>query len=78
MNESIHIGKIIRNELETNKRSVAWLADELSCDPSNLRKVLNKHYISTDLLADISKALGKDFFSYFSQQLFSEFIKINY
>jgi len=69
MNLSIHIGEVIKNELEDRKRSVAWLADEIFCDPSNLRKMLNKPCLSTSLLYRISRALEKDFFSYYSQQL---------
>jgi len=72
MNVSIHIGEVIKNELEIRKRSVAWLAGEVFCDPSNLRKRLKNHYISTDLLCRISLALGKDFFAYCSQQIFQD------
>ena len=69
MNVSIHIGDVIKNELEENKRSVAWLAEAIFCDPSNLRKTLSKPYLSTDLLFRISFVLGKDFFACYSQQL---------
>ena len=69
MNQSIHIGEKIRNHLATQKRSVAWLATHLCCDPSSLRKVLKKSYIHTDLLYRISSVLGKDFFAYYSQLL---------
>jgi len=69
MNVSIHIGEVIKNELEERNRSVAWLADKIYCDPSNLRKILKNAHISTDLLCRISVALDKDFFFCYSQHL---------
>ena len=69
---SIHIGEQIRNHLIAQKRSVAWLAIQLSCDPSSLRKSLKKTYIPTDLLFRISSKLGKDFFACYSQLLSGE------
>ena len=68
-NIEIHIGREIRNQLATQKRSVAWLAEQLYCDASSLRKQLKKTYISTDLLYRISNILNKDFFVFYSRQL---------
>ena len=69
MNTTIHIGKEIRNHLADQQRSVAWLASQLGCDASSLRKSLKNYYISTDLLHRISIILGKDFFACYSRQL---------
>jgi len=71
MKQSIHIGEEIRKQLAIQKRPVAWLATELYIDPSNFRKMLNKSYISTDLLYRISSLLDTDFFAYYSH-LFAE------
>lgn len=68
-NIEIHIGQEIQGCLVTQKRSVAWLAEQLYCDASSLRKQLKKPYISTDLLYRISNILHRDFFAFYSQQL---------
>ena len=65
----IHIGEEIRNHLAAQKRSIAWLAGEICCDASSLRKLLKKSYIPTDLLFRISAILEKDFFACYSQLL---------
>ena len=65
----IHIGEEIRKQLAAEKRPVAWLAAMLYIDPSNLRKLLKKPYLPTDLLFRISAILGKDFFACYSHQL---------
>jgi len=65
----IHIGEEIRNHLAAQKRSVAWLANQIRHDPSNLRKILKNPYVPTDLLYRISVILGKDFFACFSRLL---------
>jgi len=72
MNPSIHIGEEIRKHLAEQKRSVAWLATQLGCDQSSLRKSLKKYYITTDLLFRISTLLGKDFFVYYTKLLSDE------
>ena len=67
MNMSVHIGNEIRHYLAGQQRSVAWLAEQICYDPSNLRKLLKNRYIHTDLLYRISVILGKDFFACYSQ-----------
>ena len=64
-----HIGSEIRKHLDSQKRNVMWLADEIGCDHSNLSKQLAKPLIHTKLLYSISDALGVDLFAYYSQQL---------
>jgi len=72
MQTNIHIGNIIRKELEAQKRSVNWLADEMGCDASNLRKKIEKPHICSTLLYCISVVLGKDFFAVYSIALAEE------
>jgi hypothetical protein len=71
-NIEIHIGREIRNQLAIQKRSVAWLAEQLYCDASSFRRQLKKSYISTDLLYRISTILNMDFFVFYSRQLGKE------
>jgi len=61
----IHIGELIHQKLKEEKLSVAWLADKINIDSSNLRKILKKNSINTDLLCRISKALNYSFFRYY-------------
>ena len=59
--QDIHIGKIIKDKLKEEKRSVAWLAEKVYKDPSNLRKILKKQSMDIDLLQRISQALHHNF-----------------
>jgi hypothetical protein len=69
MEKNLHIGNEIRKELRKQDRSIAWLANKVDIDPSNLNQQLKSSNIRTKLLCDISLALKKDFFKFFSQQL---------
>ena len=55
------IGKLIKEELEKQERSVTWLARKLSCDRSNVYRLFQKRSIETDLLIRISVILNRDF-----------------
>lgn len=55
------IGKLIKEELEQQERSVTWLARKLSCDRSNVYRLFQKRSIETDLLIRISVILNRDF-----------------
>ena len=64
-NKDIPIGKLILQQLKANKRSVAWLADEILVDSSNFRKKLKKQSMDSELLHRISKVLHCNFFLYY-------------
>jgi len=64
--QNIDIGKIIKGKLKEEKRSVAWLAEKVFKDPSNLRKILKKKSMDIDLLQRISKALHHNFLNYYN------------
>ncbi|MDR1347652.1 MAG: XRE family transcriptional regulator [Prevotellaceae bacterium] len=66
MEDKIHIGKLICNKLKENGRSVSWLARQVYCDRSNLRKMLKNNHIYSELLLRISIALDYDFFAHYS------------
>lgn len=55
------IGRLIKEELERQERSVAWFARKLSCDRSNVYRLFHKRSIETDLLIRISVVLNRDF-----------------
>lgn len=62
----IHIGSLIREELRRQGHTNEWLADRIGVTPRSLQKVFNKHSINTQQLEIISRALGVDFFKYYS------------
>lgn len=70
-----HIGQVIKQELEKQERSVAWLARKLSCDRSNIYRIFQKKSIDTYLLARISIILQHDFFAVFSDSIKSQLLE---
>ena len=67
-NYDVHIGELILQKLKKEERSVAWLADKIFIDPSNLRKRLKKKSMDTELLNRISKVLNHSFFDYYKDE----------
>jgi len=66
----VDIGALIFEKLKEKERTVVWLAKQVGCDESNLRKTLkNSRYIYCDLLFRISLALNEDFFYYYTEKL---------
>lgn len=61
-NEELHIGKMIRQVLKKQSRSITWFANELHCCRTNVYLIFNKQHIDTELLTRISKILGHNFF----------------
>jgi hypothetical protein len=64
-NNEIHIGNLILQKLEEEKRSLAWLVSKLYTDSSSLHKTLKKRCINTATLERINEALGYNFFRYY-------------
>jgi len=69
MKENLPIGKLIRQELKEQERSIAWLAKKVFYTHSALCKILKRDHIDTALLSDISKVLKYDFFAHYSDTL---------
>ena len=65
----IHIGQIIKQELQNQGRTVAWLTKELNCSRSNVYKIFDKPTLDTAVLLQVSKILEVDFFQYYSDEL---------
>lgn len=66
MQEAPHIGKLIKEELARQGRSVRWLAEQVGCTRQNMHYLLGRSFIYTDVLLKISDALDCDFFKYFT------------
>lgn len=55
------IGKMIKNKVEEQGRSVHWLASKLSCHRSNIYDIFNRENIDVSLLVKISTILQYNF-----------------
>ena len=55
------IGKVIKNKVEEQGRSIQWLADKLSCHRSNIYNIFNRENIDVSLLIRISSILQYNF-----------------
>ena len=65
----MHIGQLIKQQMEAQGKTTIWLARELSYCRTNVYKIYDKKSIDTDLLLRISSLLQYDFFSIYSKQL---------
>ncbi|MBQ6064866.1 MAG: helix-turn-helix transcriptional regulator [Prevotella sp.] len=65
----LEIGDLIRQKLKERKRTIVWLAENLSCSRTNVYKIFDKRSIDTDYLLRISDILDYDFFELYSKEL---------
>ena len=63
----MHIGNLIKQQLEEQGRSVVWFARKLSYSRTNVYKIFDKPSIDTNLLLRISSILNYDFFKYYTE-----------
>ena len=66
--QKIHIGSLIKLELQRQERTVSWFARKLNCDRSNVYKIFKRPTIDTELLLRISQTLQHNFFDVYQQQ----------
>jgi len=64
----IHIGQLIKTELERQERTPTWLAKKINCDRTNIYRIFERESIDTALLSRISTALNRNFFEELSQE----------
>ncbi|MGM9818692.1 MAG: XRE family transcriptional regulator [Paludibacteraceae bacterium] len=62
----VHIGSLIKEEMQRQGRTVPWLARQICCERRNVYKIYSRALLDTELLLRISKALNHDFFRYYS------------
>lgn len=67
-NCNIHIGQLIREQLQADKRSVGWLSREIGCSRNHLYKVFRKPSLDGELLLSISLAMNFNFFQYYTAE----------
>ncbi|MBO4316388.1 MAG: helix-turn-helix transcriptional regulator [Prevotella sp.] len=65
----LEIGTLIRQKLKERKRTIVWLAANLSCSRTNVYKIFGKRSIDSDYLLKISDILDYDFFKLYSDEL---------
>jgi hypothetical protein len=58
----VNIGQSIKDELERQERTVSWLARKLNCTRAAVYRIFAKNSIDTQLLAQISRILNRNFF----------------
>lgn len=68
----IHIGQLIRQELDRQERTPTWLARKINCERPNVYYIFSQPSINTDMLLRISQALNHDFFKYYTIALTSK------
>ena len=68
-NHRLHIGSLIKAELERQERTVSWFARKLCCDRSNVYKIFRRTTIDTELLLRVSKILDYNFFELYSEKV---------
>ena len=64
----LHIGKMIREEVEKQERSVTWFAAKLSCSRVNVYNIFARANIDVILLMRISKILHRNFLQEVAEQ----------
>ena len=65
----MHIGQLIKEELESQGKTVVWFAKQLSYSRTNVYKIFEKSSIDTDVLYRISCILHHDFFKVYADSL---------
>ena len=69
MKLDFEIGSMIRDELRRQGKTNRWLADAIHVNTRTVNKIFNKKDIDTRQLMMISRALGVDFFKFYSEEL---------
>lgn len=65
----IHVGALIKDKLQLERRSITWFAREMNCDRSNMYKILSRAHLDTNFILRASKVLEYDFFKVISDSL---------
>lgn len=65
----MHIGQLIKEQVEIQGKSVVWFARQLSYSRTNVYKIYEKSSIDTKVLLRISAILHYDFFENYSMML---------
>ena len=61
-NAMVHIGQLIKQELERQDRTPTWLAKQIACERPNVYYIFKQPSLHTELIERISLALHHNFF----------------
>ena len=64
--EALHIGRLIKEELARQERTVAWLARKLHCSRQNVYHLFDCQRINLEILSRLCDILGCNFFKIYS------------
>ena len=64
--EAPHIGHLIKEELERQERTVAWLARKMHYSRQNIYHLFQSQWIATDILMKISDIMDCNFFKVYA------------
>ena len=59
----MHIGQLIRQELDSRQLSPSWLASKIFCSRQHVYNIFNKENLDIELLRSISVAMEHNFFT---------------
>ena len=65
----LHVGQMIKEEVERQERPIAWFARKLSCSRANVYNIFARENIDLILLIRISNILNVNFLERISQEL---------
>jgi AraC-like DNA-binding protein len=65
----VNVGQLIKEELESQERTVSWLARKLNCTRATVYRIFDKVSLDTALLAEVSQILHRDFFRELSEDI---------
>ena len=59
--KDVHVGKMIKEELDRQGRTVVWFAKHIYCEKSNVYKMFRRKSIDLDQLMTVSTVLDHNF-----------------
>lgn len=66
----MHIGQRIKEVMTQKRRSVVWVANQISCERTNVYNIFARKDINTNLLRQFCVILNYDFFKELSKETF--------
>lgn len=67
LEEDYHVGQKIVSVLKEDGRSIAWFAERMNSDRSNMYKILARPHLNSEFILRASRILKHDFFKDISE-----------
>lgn len=65
----MHIGQLIRQELDSRQLSPSWLASKIYCSRQHVYNIFHKENLDVELLRRISLAMEYNFFAEIAREV---------